>query len=126
MDEVATYCNLMEEIKRRNEVIQAYLSGHLNCLFRAVTVETEALQLRKILELIALGSLVANKSEYAKQYEKFASHWHAGRIMRDVESINPKFYPEPFREIPSQSQGVKNDLVPMTEGFLTKKDFISV
>ena len=60
-----------------------------------IEVETICLQFRKILEKIMLMSLVANKEAYAEQNAKFAKHYHAERIMRDLERINPDFYPVP-------------------------------
>ncbi len=125
MDEIDLYCNLMEEVKKRTAVAQGFLDGQINALYPATTIESAALQLRKILELIALGSLVAHKEEYTKVNQNFASHWHAARILRDIEKINPNFYPRPIKEIPSKHLEIKSDLVDITEGFLTKEDFIS-
>ena len=124
-DEIDLYCRLMEEVKRRTSVIQGCLGGQINILYQATTIECAALQLRKILELIALASLVAHKDEYARQYPKFASNWHAERILRDIEKINKDFYPRPITEVLSVRPGIKTDLVDLEDGFLTKKDFIS-
>lgn len=60
VDNLPQYCSLMEEIKRRTAVIKSIQA-----------------QIRKILELIALGSLVSNIEEFSKQKEKFATYWHA-------------------------------------------------
>ncbi|MGH9737892.1 MAG: hypothetical protein ACRD4X_04810 [Candidatus Acidiferrales bacterium] len=98
--EIQKYCDLMEEIKRRTAVVDFFHAGGGHALYLPTTVESVALQLRKIMELIALGSLVANKEHYSAAYEKFATHWHAGRILRDVEKINPDFYPKPVMEGP--------------------------
>jgi len=124
MDELTIYCNLMEEIKVRVNVVQSCIRKQIPVLYPATTIETAALQLRKILELIAFGSLVAHKEEYARQYEKFSTHWHAERILRDVARINPDFYPKPIQEVPSKKQGIKNELVDIKEGFLSKDAFI--
>jgi len=125
-DEIDLYCRLMEEIKRRMNVIRGCLDGRINILYQATTIECAALQLRKILELIALSSLVAHKKEYAKQYPKFASNWHAGRILSDIEKINSDFYPKPLKEVLSARPGIKRDLIDMEDGFLTKSEFIVV
>ena len=115
----------MEEVKKRTTVLQGLLDGQINAIYPATSIECAALQLRKILELIALGSLVAHKDEYAANYENFASHWHAERILRDIGKINPDFYPRPMREAPSTRPGIKMDLIDIKDGFLTKDDFIS-
>ena len=64
--DIVLYCDLMEEIKRRMSVIDFYLSGGGHALFEPTTIESIGLQLRKILELIAMASLVTNKKEYSK------------------------------------------------------------
>jgi len=125
MNEIDLYCNLMDEVKKRTAVVQGFLDGQINALYTAATIESAALQLRKILELIALGSLVAHEEEYTMSYQNFASHWHAARILRDIGKINPDFYPKPVMEVPSKRPGIKNELVDIKDGFLTKEDFIS-
>jgi hypothetical protein len=84
------------------------------------------LQLRKILELISLGSLVANKIEFEKQQIKFQKYWHAERILSDIERLNPDFYPRPILEIPSSLPNIKSDLIELKDGFLTRAEFIKV
>jgi hypothetical protein len=71
------YCDVMQEIKRRTHVVWSFLKGQSTTSFKATTIESSCLQVRKILELIALGSIVANKKEYAKQNDKFEKHWNA-------------------------------------------------
>lgn len=125
MDDFDLYCNLMDEVKKRTTVIQGFLDGKINAIYPATTIESAALQLRKIMELIALGSLVVNKEEYANNYEKFAHHYHAEKILRDIEKINPGFYPKPIKEVPSKRAGVKMDITNVGNGFLTRNDFVS-
>lgn len=115
----------MDEVKNRTRVIQGFLEGKINAIYPATTIECAALQLRKIMELIALGSLVANREEYANNYEKFARHYHAEKILRDIEKINPCFYPKPIKEVPSKRAGVKMDITNVENGFLTRNDFVS-
>jgi len=126
MDPVSIYCDLMQELKRRTAVVYGLLHGPYTTPYPATNVECMVLQVRKILELIALGSLVANRDEYSRQYTKFTEHWHAARILRDVEKINPNFYPKPIKEVPSKRPGIKNALVDVTEGFLTKQQLVEV
>ncbi|HLI30390.1 MAG TPA: hypothetical protein VKV79_04725 [Terriglobia bacterium] len=118
------YCELMEEIKRRMNVIDFFLLGAGHALYEPTTLESASLQLRKILELIAFGSLVANQDKYAKAYASFATHWHAGRMLRDLEKINPHFYPKPVIEIPLTGPGPKTKLIERNTDYLSKNDFI--
>ena len=104
------YCDVMEEIKKRISVIDYYLRG-AHAVYMPPTVESVGLQLRKVLELIAFASLVANRDSYAAAYAKFASHWHAGRMLADLEQVNPDFYPKPVVEAPlSESHANPNVL----------------
>ncbi len=116
----------MEEIKRRTNVIDFFASQQGHALYQATTIESICLQLRKILELIAMGSLVANKAEYSKAYADFSKHWNAEYLMKDIARVNPNFYPEPIIEKPSQQEGVKSDWEKREGDFLTKEDFIKV
>ena len=125
MDDIDLYCNLMQEVKKRTAVLQGFLDGQINAIYPTISIECAALQLRKILELIALGSLVAHREEYAANYNNLANHGHAERILRDIGKINPEFYPKPMRGFPSIHPGTNIDLMDVKDGFLTKNDFIS-
>ncbi len=113
----------MEEIKRRTEVIRAFLTGRANAVYKQANAESICLQLRKILELIALSSLVANKDEYSKNRKKFTTDWHAKRILADIERVNPQFYPEPTRQIIDTDTGKVKKVEKVIDGFLTRKEF---
>ena len=92
--DIAKYCTLMEEIKKRTQVIDIFLSGSSHALYKATTIESVCLQLRKILELIALGSLVANKEMFSNVSTQFAKCWNAELIFKDIERFNSEFYPK--------------------------------
>lgn len=125
--DIIKYCNLMEEIKRRTAVIDIFLSGSTHALYKATTIESICLQLRKILELIAMGSLVANKKAFSKAYKNFSKLWNAEYILKDVERINPEYYPKPIVEVPSSKPGLKMDWKDKEQSeYLTKKEFIKL
>jgi len=124
--DIIKYCNLMEEIKRRTAVISAFGSGLAAAVYKATTIESVYLQFRKILELIALGSLVANKNEFSKAYANFAKYWNAQYLLRDIERLNPDFYPRPIVEVPSKQPGAKMEWQDKKEGFLTKDEFLKL
>lgn len=116
----------MEEIKMRTAVINAFLSGECQTLYKQTTVESICLQVRKILELIAMASLVANKEEYAKVRKDFTKNYHAQWILNTIESINPNFYPQPSKQVldPTGKQVVRVESI--NSGFLTKKEFENI
>jgi hypothetical protein len=123
--DIAVYAGVMEEIKRRTAVIHSFLSGASWALYRATKVESIYLQIRMILELIALASLAANKPLFEENRKKFHNHWNPSDILKDIEALNPGYYPKPIREVPSEKKGVVNDLVPMDSGFLTREELVT-
>ena len=117
------YAECMEEIKKRTEVISRFMNGQLHALYVHTTAECVCLQLRKILELIALASMAANKEEYEKHRRNFHRDWHGGRILNELEKINPAFYPQPSRQIVDEATGTVVSSVPIETGFLTKREY---
>jgi hypothetical protein len=124
--DIIKYCDLMEEIKRRTAVINAFGCGGAVALYKATTIESVYLQFRKIIELIALGSRVANKNEFSKVYGDFAKCWNAQYLLRDIQRVNPDFYPCPIVEVPSKLPGAKMEWQDKKDGFLTKDDFLKL
>ncbi|MDD2828902.1 MAG: hypothetical protein PHW18_04940 [Sulfuricurvum sp.] len=121
--EIEKYCDSMEEIKKRMKTIVNFSLLLDNTMFNATTIESMALQFRKILELIAFSSLIANKRTYSKQYENFAKHWNAKNLLKDLEKINPNFYPNPIFEEFVNQEDLTSILHDKNEGYLTKKRF---
>ncbi len=58
--------------------------------------EQMALQLRSALECLAYATLATNRSAYLAARPDGDKDWHARRILRDIEAVNPNFYPWPF------------------------------
>jgi len=116
------YIDIMEQIKRRIDAINVCAEGRTG-LLGPPRVESAALQLRMVLELIALASLAANKELFEQQSLRFEKHWHPADIIKDLEGLNPKFYPTPIRMGEPDSNGVKRH-VALTEGYLTKNELV--
>ena len=117
------YADCMEEIKKRTEVVDGFLTGRCHAMFLQSTVESVALQIRKILELIALASMAANRSEYAQHRKNFQKDWNAKRILETLERANPQFYPTPNKQVVDKNTGKVISLQNVRSGFLTKQDF---
>jgi hypothetical protein len=124
--DINAYTAVMEDIKRRQEVVVALHKRELDLRYPVIQIESIILQVRKILELIALASLAAHKSVFEQNQKKLQSHWELVKIIKDVEALNPNFYPKPILEKPSQTPGVINDLHELTSGFLTKDELIEI
>src|SRR5437867_6772721 len=90
--EAKIYCTCMEEIKTRLYLLAAFFKG-TGTGSEVTDVEFGCLQFRKVLELIALASIAPNKEKYAEQRKKFHEDWNPRLIFRDLERINPDFYP---------------------------------
>lgn len=120
------YLDVLREIKRRTRVIDAFMAGNTHAVFEATNIETVCLQFRKILELIAFSSLIANVKEYSQQYDKFAEHWNARLMLRDLERVNANFYPRPIIQEPASEPGITMRWLARPDDYLTKDRFIGV
>ena len=123
VEEAQKYCDLMQESKHRTKVIASLLQGKTNLGFLAINVESLYLQFRKTLELIAFGSLIANREKYSEARAEYASDWNAKRVLKLVERLNPRFYPEPTNQVPVTGEKYKTELKPVTENFLNRDEF---
>jgi len=112
----------MDEIKTRSGVISRLLTRDLSTGRDDYDYEIVALHLRKILELIAFSSITSNLEQYKATYENADRHWHAERILKDVEKINPSFYPVPARIQAPNDDGVRN-VATRDDDFLTRNEF---
>lgn len=120
------YCDLMEEVKLRINVVNHFLSGQGHALYQPSTLETACLQIRKVLELIAFGSLVANKEAYTATYAKVSKAWNAGEILAELAKVNPNFYPIPVIEVPSAIPGVNSEHKKRVGDYLDEEEFMEV
>jgi len=117
------YIDQMVLIKKRQEVIWNILSRKTTTGFFYSDIEICVLEIRKIIELIAMGSLVSNMEKYSTIHEKYQNAWNAKYIFNDIERINPDFYPKP---IDIKKTGKYDEFVPVEKNYLHKKDAIKV
>jgi hypothetical protein len=118
------YCKCMEEIKRRVEAVNAILQKRCTTICQATNIEFMCLQIRGILELIALGSLVTDEEEYKKRSKSLAKNqWKAKIVLDEIERINPKFYPTPGKQIIDPQTGKVKEVIDIKEGYLTREEF---
>jgi hypothetical protein len=122
--DISKYLDQMEEIKRRMDVVDFFISGGGHAFYQLTTVESVYLQFRKILELIAMASLVANHTAISKIYPDVGKFWNAELILRDIEKINANFYPKSIVEKPSMDPRVKSDLIERQSDYLTREEFV--
>ena len=121
------YCERMQEIARRLDVVNAFLNGDRDALYHLPTVECIYLQFRYILELIATASLTVNEDAKDDLNEEGQRKWHAGDVLPAVEEVNPCFYyPQPVRPKKHYHPSVKHDLKVYKGDYLTKEKFITL
>ena len=115
---VEKYQTALMEIRER--LLSAeILSNRENVVF----IESTALQVRKLLELIAYLSLLVNAEKLS---HKEKNDWHADRIINYLVSKTTIFYPLPCRIIAPHSREEEPVLIPLsTKLALSQKDFSS-
>jgi len=92
---IKKYCDLLEELKLRIKAVQSVVKkevptisfGHPHFIDEFVFI-----QIRKILEIIAFGSMASNISLYRREYQDYDRHWRAKKILEKIEKINKDFY----------------------------------
>ena len=120
------YAACMEQVKLRMSSILSILNEEKSTGYNYTDTEFVCLQFRKVLELIALANLVSNKDQYAIMYNNFANHYHAKHILKDIEKINPNFYPIPTRQIVDEKTKRVKETINIKQGFLTKDEFVII
>jgi hypothetical protein len=124
--EAQKYCVMMAEIKTRWRLVKIVGEGRVSGFPPAVRVEFVYLQFRKILELIAMGSLLANSRVLGQVQSKIQRYWNAKNLLKDIQAINPDFYPKPIVQKPSQRPGINVDWLDRSGGYLTKDRFVTL
>jgi hypothetical protein len=114
------YCDLMEEIKRRTDVVFAVIQGRIG-VPHIVGVELVYLQLRMICELIALACLTAHGDVPEAKSKRLTKEYNADQIIKALERLHPAFYPMPGRQVRDQA-GKVVEIAAVDEPHLTKRD----
>ena len=114
------YCGLMEEIKRRSDVIYAVTQGRIP-VPQIVGVELAYLQLRMICELIALACLTAHGDVPETKSKRLTKAYNADQIMKTLENLHPEFYPVPGRQVHNEA-GKVVEIIDVEEPYLTKRE----
>ncbi len=119
---IRQYMHCMEEVRMRLKLIKSIGAHKVATGNDMFDIELVFVQFRKALEVVAFGSLIANKDKYAANHARFAEHWKARLMLQELEKINPDFYPMPIGKPILQKNGTKHCPL-VTDGFLTRDDF---
>lgn len=89
------YVALMEEIKYRANVIELFGNNPSFGVYRQTRIEFICLQLRLIIENVAMSCLVANGDDLDEVSKKITNEYRPEPILRCLDAINPLCYPKP-------------------------------
>ena len=116
------YLRNLQEIKWRTEALDDIYLKKKSTRFFVTNVEFCVLQIRKILELIALSALVSDVDVYREKLDNIEKMWNARLILREIEKIHPNFYPQPVYIDPNN----KYNIIDIKEDYLTKDLFVKI
>lgn len=121
------YCSALDDIRARLDVVDAICRNQITTGAENFDYEIAAINLRKALEHIAFGSLMANRSVYEPFHKDIQKIWRAKQLLERLEKINPHFYPQPLEQ-PTIAQEPKAPrhfhFENLTTGFLTRSEFV--
>jgi hypothetical protein len=123
-DNIKTYARIMKSVKLRTSFL-VDPNVQTSDIARMVSIESRCLQARRILEAIVMASLVANKDEYSRVYNDFASKWNAKYLLRELGGVNADFYPCPIKE----HSNPDSDIIEQSDfagDYMTKTRFLKV
>ena len=119
------YAQLMEEIKRRTEVIRQVLDGTYPMPLMA-GFELCYLQLRKVCEVFALACLAAHGDIPGVRSKLLQKTYNADHIIKQLGNLHSQFYPMPSKQKIDLISQQAIEVEPITSGFLTKADLLSL
>jgi len=119
------YCDLMEEVKRRVDVV-SHVTGGGARLPALAAYELCYLQLRFVCELIALGCLAAHGDIHHKVGKRLLRDYNADHIIKGLSDLHPDFYPRPTRQIKDDETGRPVSWKPIEDGYLTKDELLKL
>lgn len=112
-EDIQLYSQVLREIKLRVDAATEALARVPTSRFNA---DLAALELRIVLELVLLGSLVTNRSEIERVASALHKHDYA-RAKKLLERVNPDYWPRPAKQVPEGHDRFKHE--PTPEGYLT-------
>jgi hypothetical protein len=126
MDPTQIYLNKMVEASKR----LAHCQLSLNAFTQTQNIfdfESSVLQLRKVMECLAMAAIAPNHKEYEtfrKNAEKSADYrkdFNGKAIVKMLEKVNPDFYPIPLH--PPTTKNGHHQITPLRSGFLKKQAY---
>lgn len=98
------YVALMQEIKYRANIIEWFGANPGLGIYRRARVEFISLQIRMILENIAMACLVANGDLLDELPRYLVKEYRPIQILKRIQCINPSCYPQPLELLEGSSE----------------------
>lgn len=119
------YLEQLQEVKERGNVFVAFSRGTCNAIYDEATVEVTTLQLRRILELLAFGFVLATGEKAIPAYASFVRYKNVTEFFSRLRKLNEDYYPQPIvQERNEQGEMHWND--PAPSEYLTREDFATL
>ena len=116
------YLEQLREVKERGNVFLAFSRGTANAIYEEATIEVATLQLRKILELLAFGFVLATGEKAIPAYVSFTKYKNVKVFFSKLRKLNRDFYIQPILQDRNE-QGEMLWNHPSTDKYLTPEDF---
>lgn len=94
--DVDLYADVLQQINVRLDEAGQLLAGCPIDWSAELTLERTALHLRKVIELIALSTLIANRAELEKVSDNLKKQ-DADGARKLIRRVNPDYWPEPVK-----------------------------
>ncbi len=119
---VEKYLEQLREVKERGSVFHAFSQGTTNAIYEEATVEIATLQLRKILELLAFGFVLATGEKAIPAYVSFIKYKNVIEFFSQLRKLNKDYYLQPVIQERNE-QGEMQWIYPAADEYLTPEDF---
>jgi len=86
----------------------------------SITLDHAYLDIRKIIEELMLISVAAHDHAGIQLTKRIRKEWNAQKIMRGLEQINSKFFPDAIEILPSDEDGLGGKLMAVDTDYLAR------
>lgn len=125
---IEMYLEIMYEFKQRILLVGTMCENMymVNKSASIVEIENICLQIRKLLELIAMSSLIMNKKAFEEVGQKFEKMWNAKYILKDIKRIHENYFPISISGTLHEDYDGKMKMDDIDYEVLTEEDFCSI
>ncbi len=119
--DVNLYADVLQQIKVRLDEADQLLVMCPTDWSAELVLERAALHLRKVIELVALSTLVTNRTELGSVSDKLHKQ-DADGARKLIRRVNPAYWPEPIRTTLT-GPGRNFEMLPVADGYLSEAEW---